>query len=133
MENAEAKGAMQMIRETLAAMKSCIQYGEPWTETMQEAYEAAMAALPKTAERDPFVLEQNAVWGDGPEWQDAIQRLKYDDLRLDAVAEEAASDKDPERLISAVLDTIAPALRRSARQSPQTSSEGWKSGQFVTP
>jgi hypothetical protein len=34
------------IREALAAMKSCIQCGEPWTETMQAVYDKAMAVLP---------------------------------------------------------------------------------------
>jgi hypothetical protein len=39
---------MRSVQEALAAMRSCIKSGEPWTETMQRAYDAAMseAALP---------------------------------------------------------------------------------------
>jgi hypothetical protein len=38
------------IRTALAAMKACIQCGEPWTATMQEAYGKAMTALPEVVE-----------------------------------------------------------------------------------
>lgn len=42
----EAKSPTQTIREALAAMKSCIQCGEPWTDVMErEAMRPAMDSV----------------------------------------------------------------------------------------
>jgi hypothetical protein len=64
---------MRSVQEALAAMRSCIKSGEPWTETMQRAYDAAMseAALPaRSGYVEPLVPSVHAEAG----WEAKVRR-----------------------------------------------------------